>query len=381
MHLDNDIVAFGITIAVILITGISALRRSIAPLPVKLQLEELSPEGLNPLQSQFLAQRDADLEPLYYRPVGTYRAANYGHNLMRSYLRPGDPARCVVTVVEHRAKTGGGNHVSQTWQYEFITRFADGRSLSTNNMRLRSLLDSPPEFVKQAHPSLRDAAEIKKRHDARAATMGVPVPPAMDLRSIFAEVESGHKRLSEYRAKNGNYKIAATGDVYELTDKVYWRGIRNFLNPFVHRFSVLEFVAALCAAAALPLLGLREFVPGMVAAAARNGYSPGLAFYVSTALCYLLAGAVIGYALVKHTFVWVFMLCFVAVHAAFGWSVGVGGFGLLASWAGHSVAQMKQHRRIFLLPKLEGNNPSAVAQRPPNPDLLTRSAALPWDRR
>jgi hypothetical protein len=367
MHVDNDIVTFGITVAVILITGITVLRRSIPPVPVKLQLEELPPEGLNPAQSNFLAQRDADLEPLYYRPVGTYRAANYGHNLMRSYIRPGDPARCVVIVVEHRAKTGGGNHVSQTWQYEFITRFPDGRSLSTSNMKLRSLLDSPQEFVKQAYPSLRDAAVIKKRHDARAASMGAPMAPAMDLRSIFAEVESDHERLSAYRAKNGNYKITAAGDAYALTDKVYWRGIRNFLNPFVHRFSAVQFVAALLAAAALPLLGLMKLVPAVVGAAARNGYPPGLAFYLSTALCFVLTGAAIGYALEKHTFVWVFLLCYVAVHAVFGWNASVGGFGLLAAWAGHAVAQKKQHRRIFLLPNPERSNPlPAVSQRSPS---------------
>src|SRR5215472_15358012 len=274
MHADRDILVFVITIVVILLTGLSALRRSVPRVPLKLQLEELPLESLTLSQSRFLAQQDGILEPLFYRPVGSYRAANFGHNLLRSYIRPGDPARCVVMVVEHSAKTRVGNQVSQMWQYEFITHFADGRSLSTSNMRLRSLLDSPPEFVRQACPTLRDPAEIKKRHDARAATMGAPVAPATDLGSIFLEVEGEHERLSEYRTKQGNYKLDAGGDAYVLTDRVYWRGIRNFLNPFVHRFSLPEFVLALMTAAALPLLGLMKFVPAAVAAAARNGYPP-----------------------------------------------------------------------------------------------------------
>jgi hypothetical protein len=351
MHIDADVFMFGITIVVILTTGLSALRRSGLSVPLKLQLEELSPEGLSPSQSRFLAQQDKVLEPLYYQPLGTYRVANLGHNLMRSYIRPSDPARGVIMVVEHKAKTGGGNQVSQTWQYEFITHFADGRSLSTSNMRLRSLLDSPPEFVKQPYPSLRDPAEIKKRHDARAATMGMPVAPSSDLRSIFSEIEREHEHLSQYREKHGNYKRNPGGDAYVLTDQVHWRGIRNYLNPFVHHFPALSFVSALLAAAALPLLGLMKFVPAVAGAAARNGYPVGAVVVLSMALCYLLAGVVIGYVLENHSFVWVFLLCFVAVHAVFGWNAGTGGFGLLAGWAGHFVAQLKQRRRVFLLPK------------------------------
>ncbi len=351
MNFDQDAVVFAIAVGVILITGLSQLRRSVSRIPFKFQLEEVPPEKLSPQQSRFLAQQDAILAPLYYQPIGSYRVANYGHNLMRSYMRPGDPARCVVMVVEHRANAGGGNHVAQAWQYEFITHFADGRVLSTNNMRLKSLLDSPQEFVKQALPGLRDPAEIKKRHDARAATMGVPVSPAMDLGKIFAEIESEHERLCSFRVKQGNYKVDDSGSSYALTDRVYWRGIRNFLNPFVHRFSMLQFVSALVAAAALPLLGLQRFVPIAAAMAGNNGYSQNAVIYLSTALCYLLVGGAIGYALEHHTFVWVFLLCLVSVHGVLGWNVSVGGFGFLASMAGHWVAQMKQRRRVFLLPQ------------------------------
>lgn len=354
MHVDSELLVFGITVVVILTTGLSVLRRSTARIPIKLQLEEIPSEQLSPPQASFLAQQDKILARLYYQPVGTYRAINYGHNLMRSYIRPGDPARCVIMVVEHRAQTGNGNHVSQAWIYEFITHFADGRLLSTGNMRLKSLLDSPVGVVKQPCPMLRDPAQIKKRHDARAATMGMPVAPASDLRAIFSEVEREHERLSEYRAKQGNYKIEPGGSAYMLTDRVYWRGIRNFLNPFVHRFSVLQFASALLAAAGLPLLGLMRFVPAVAEAALRHGYPPGVAFYLSRAFCYLVAGAVIGYVLENHTFVWVYLLCFAGVHAVFGWNASLGGFGLLAAWAGHTAAQMKQHRRIFLLPQATG---------------------------
>src|SRR5262249_20841903 len=110
--------------------------------------------------------------------------------------------------------------------------------LSTSNMRLRSVLDSPPWYVKQFCPSLRDPAAIKRRHDARAAIMGTPVTPAMDLGTIFAEVQSEHEHLNEYRVKEGNYKLDARDGFYTMTDRVYWRGIRNFLNPFAHRFSI-----------------------------------------------------------------------------------------------------------------------------------------------
>jgi hypothetical protein len=76
-----------------------------------------------------------------------------------------------------------------------------------------------------------------------------------------------------------------------------------------------------------------------------------VAFYLSTAFCYFVAGAIIGYALEKHTFIWVFLLCFLTVHAVFGWNFNTAGYGLIAAWVGHFTAQLKQKRRIFLLPQ------------------------------
>src|SRR5215475_7183740 len=86
--------------------SVSALRQSQKPIPVRLDFQELSAAMLTPAQTQFLAGWDAKLEAMNYQPVCTYRTDNYGRNLMRTYVCPGDQARCTVMVVEVKVHSG-----------------------------------------------------------------------------------------------------------------------------------------------------------------------------------------------------------------------------------------------------------------------------------
>jgi hypothetical protein len=234
----------------------------------------------------------------------------------------------------------------------FHTRFTDDTILTTRNMKLKSVLDRPPYQTVQEYPQLDDPAEMKRRHDARAQGMGCPVAPPADMASIFKDLQSEHERSCAYQLATGAYRPLPGGTSYAIGDKVHWRGIRNYLNPFAHRFSVRRFLPAALIAAALPVFGVLEFSPAMAEAARRVGFSPVVAAEAVTLACYLVAGAIIGYVLERQTFVWVFLLTYVSVHIFAGTaSLGPIPYSAFAGSVAYSVAMAKKRRRAVLLPQ------------------------------
>jgi hypothetical protein len=78
-------------------------------------------------------------------------------------------------------------------------------------MRLKTVLDQPPEYIVQECPNVHDVQALKKHHDARASTVGVPVAPAASPTRIFEFYQKEHRRFSEFQAERGTYLRAHGG--------------------------------------------------------------------------------------------------------------------------------------------------------------------------
>jgi hypothetical protein len=232
----------------------------------------------------------------------------------------------------------------------FHTRFTDDTILTTRNMKLKSVLDRPPYQIVQECPQISEPSEMKRRHDARAQSMGCPVAPPADAASTFKDLQSEHERFSAYQLASGCYRLLPGGNSYAVADKAHWRGIRNHLNPFAHRFSAARFLPAALLAAALPVLALLKLAPAAAEAARHVGFPPLAAADAVTLACYLVAGAVIGYVLEHQTFVWVFMLTYLSVRIFAGTDLGPVPYSAFAGAVAYSVAQAKKRRRAVLLP-------------------------------
>jgi hypothetical protein len=233
----------------------------------------------------------------------------------------------------------------------FHTRFSDATILTTRNLQVKSILDRPPYQIVQERPEITEPSEMKREHDQKAATMGCPVPPPSDAASTFKEIQAEHLRFSEYQLSRGSYQLRPDGNSYTLSDKVHWRGIRNHLNPFAHRFSLRRLIPAVLVAVFLPLLALVRLAPAAAEAARNIGFPPALAAQSVTLACYLVAGALVGYLLERHTFIWVFLLTYLAVRILTGAEIGPLPYSAFAGSVAYSVAQGKKRRRAVLLPQ------------------------------
>lgn len=351
LTLDWDLVSFFATLAKILFRSPARLKRNARPLPIRCDYQEA--RTLTPEQERCFAPYDTQLEAMNYRPASTYRVANMGHNLVRVYINPADVAQCLVMVVEVAVKAGQVRGVNHSQTIVFTTRFADGTVLTTRNMKLKSLMDEPPYRVLQECPALSEPAKLKRRHDARAAKLGgCPVSPAADPASMFRQFQSDHDRFLSYQVERGVCELDKTRNAYVLSSKAHWRGIRNFLNPFAHRFSLLRFLPAAITAMVLPVVAF-QVAPNFSLAAQKTGFPGAVAAQLAIGTSYLVAGAILGYMLERHTFIWVFLLTYVAVHFAAG--IYPGNFPYSA-WAGivsYYTAQAKKRRKLVLLPRTD----------------------------
>jgi hypothetical protein len=64
------------------------------------------------------------------------------------------------------------------------------------------------------------------------------------------------------------------------------------------------------------------------------------------------ASRLIGYVLERQISIWAFLITYVAVHLAVGWTVGPLPFSAFAGIIAWSVAQGKKRRRSILLPRV-----------------------------
>jgi len=349
--IDADLAVFLCTVGKVVFAGLPRLRRKAKQIPVRYEIAEVHPAALTEAQASFFAPYDEKLAAMNYRPVCTYRIANYGSNLLRNYVSPLETSRCVVMINETPVVRNGKPSVANSCTLSFHTRFNDATILSTRNMRIKSVLDKPPYQVVQECPGITEPAAMKRKHDSRAASLACPVSPPCDTATTFKDLQAEHERFGAHQVSRGSLRLNPDGNSYTITDKVRWRGIRNHLNPLANRFPFRHFIPAALVAVALPSFAVLKLAPAAADAARNVGFSPFAAAEAVTLASYLIAGALIGYVLERQTFVWVFLLTYLSVRILAGNHLGPVPYSAFAGSVAYSVAQAKKRRRAVLLPQ------------------------------
>ena len=351
LPVDGDLAVFVYTVGRVVFTALPQLRLSVPKVPVHYQIEEVAASALTDRQAAIFAPYDEKLAAMSYWPVCTYRVANYGHNLMRTYVNSAETSRCVVMIVELNLNVAGKRPVSSTCLLSFHTRFTDDTILTTRNMQLKSVLDCPSYQTIQERPRISDPAEMKRVHDAKVASMGCPVPPPASATQVFKDVNEEHDRFCQYQLSQGTFHPDPDGTTYSLADKAHWRGVRNHFNPFVHRFHPLRFIPAALVAMFLPVLAALNLAPAAAAAAQNMGFPPDTAFRAMMLACYLVAGATVGLLLEHGAFLWVFLLTYIPIRIFAPAALGPMPYSAFAGAVAYAVAQARAHKRAVLLPQ------------------------------
>jgi hypothetical protein len=350
--LDIDLLAFLATVGRIVFASMPNLKKNSVPIPAQYDYEEISDGTLTEKQKAFFAPCDEKLAAMQYRPMCTYRVRNYGANLMRRYINPTDRASCTVMAVQVRTRVDGVQTGTLASNVSFFTIFMDGTQLTTRNMRVRTVLDHPPKYVVQECPYEEDLQAMKKKHDARAAKLGVPVSAETSVQRMFEFYQKQHQQFSEYQVERGTYKRTATG--YVVAEKAFWRGIRNFLVPFAERVSVTRLVLAGILAIGIPAAAHQRVVPWVTESGGQAWRDWKIAVVLVLCASYALAGVAVGLLLEKGEFIWGFLFCFVGVHLVTGWWTSPAPFGLIAALVAHAVSRMKKRSRLILRPSVAG---------------------------
>jgi hypothetical protein len=149
----------------------------------------------------------------------------------------------------------------------------------------------------------------------------------------------------------GGYVPVPGEDSYALSDKVHWRGVRNFFNPFAQGISARLFFPVAFLAAALPVFARLEYAPAAAHALRTLGLPGEFAAQPIIRLCYFVAGALIGYLLERDTFLWAFLLTYVPVRLFTSGSLGPIPYSALAAGVAYFVAQVMKRRRAVLIPQ------------------------------
>jgi hypothetical protein len=345
-RLDSDLFIFLLAVVNILVNSLSQLRRNQPFIPADYAFEEVPVQALNEIQREFFGGFDKQLLDMNYRPVCTYRVANYGSNLFRMYINPADRASCKVMIVETKVNVNGVRTANNSSLVAFRTEFANGKGLTTRNMHLRTVLDHPPEYVVQERPNVHDLPTLKADHDAAAAELGLPLPPPASADRIFELYQKEHRRFSEFQVERGTYVRAAGG--YRVGDKALWRGVRNFLVPFAERFSLPRLALAALCAVGLPSVTYLRLLPMVMLNAEQAGFDPHLAWALTLGARYALAGLAVGLLLELNEFIWAFLFTFVGVHLVTGWWSSSIPFGAIAAVVSHAASRFRKQRGLVL---------------------------------
>lgn len=345
---DADMLSFLWVNLKVILGSKGHLRQNTRPIPMRFEFEEFSPDRLTGAQLEYLKPIDAQLAALNYFPLCTFRVRNYGTNLLRRYANPADRASCALTIVEVKVNVKSVQSVNNASLVEFTTRFSDGRRLTTRNMAQKSLMDQPPDRIVQDFPNVTNLADLKRKHDARAQDLGVPLSPPQDVDAVFNEVQAEHERFSNYQLERGIYATVPQGGAYVVTDKVLNRGIRNHFLPVGSRMSLTRLIFTALVGAVLPLLGILWLSP-LLAPQHPGNPDPWLGSSPLAILgCYTLAGAIIGYAGESQKFNWVFSITYLPAHLVAGWTFGIFPYSTLASLASYFAIQAKRRRQLIL---------------------------------
>ena len=346
--LDIDMLAFSWATYRVIFGSKARLRQNPRPIPLRYDVEVIPEDRLTPAQSEYLKPIDAQLFTMNYRPLCTFRVKNLGMNLLRRYSNPADSASCSLTIVEVKVNVDGVKGFKNSCSAEFTTRFPDGKRLATRNMALKSLFDQPPYRVVQECPNVTDLAALKRKHDAQAQKMGPPYPPPAEVSSVLDEFQAEHDRFSKYQLDRGNYRLAPDANSYVVSDKIYERGIRNHFLPFGRRISLVNVLFTALIGAVLPLYGILKVAPWIAGSPYQNmiGFLP--ASYIAIAMCYALAGIIMGAACDTQKFTWMMLITYLPAHLIGGWSFGWFPYTTLAFNAAYFTAQALRKRALVL---------------------------------
>jgi len=149
----------------------------------------------------------------------------------------------------------------------------------------------------------------------------------------------------------GDYQPLPGEDSYTFSDKVYRRGLRNYFNPFAQGFSAQRFFSVAILAAALTVFARLEYAPAAAHAFRTLGLPAEFAAQAVIRICYIVAGALIGYFLERETFLWGVLLTYLPVRLFTSASLGPIPYSALAAGVAHVVAQIKKRRRAVLIPQ------------------------------
>jgi hypothetical protein len=346
--LDFDLPIFVYATAKVIFGSKARLRKNSRPIPVHFDIEEVPEEQLTPAQREYLKPFDTQLVALNYRPVCTFRIKNFGFNLLRRYSNPVDTASCALTIVEVKVDVNGTQHVKNSCSAAFSTHFLEGKRLDSSNGSLKSLFDQPPYRIFQKFPNVTNLAELKEKHDKRAARLGVPSPPPQNASGIFEEIQVEHERYARYQVECGNYRMSPDGSAYLLTDKVFERGIRNHFLPFGRRISLTYTLFTALVGAFLPLLGILKLAPWIAGSSHQALFLFVEASFVAIAVCYGLAGAIMGFLCDSQKFPWIMLVTYVPAHWIAGWTFGWFPYSTLCFVLCTKVAQARRRRGLVL---------------------------------
>ena len=343
------LVFFWVNLKVILGTK-QRLRQSTRRIPMKFDFGEIPAEKLTQAQKDYLKPIDDQLAALNYFPLATFRARNVnsGTNLLRRYTNPADPASCALTVVEVKVKVREVEGVKNSWNVEFVSRFPDGRRLITQNMSQKSLFDQPPWRTTQHCPNVINLAELKRKHDARAQGLGIPIPAPQEISKVYEELQAEHERFSTFLIERGIYKIAPEGGAYAVSEKVHLRALRNHYLPFGRRLSFSKLLFSVLVGAVFPLFGILKLSPMLGAMHTSLPLLELNAAHMAVAASYVAAGIVIGYVCEGQKFTWIYIVTYLPAHLVAGWSFGIFPYSALAHLVNYYVGQARRRQNLIL---------------------------------
>jgi hypothetical protein len=347
---DTDILIFAWTTARIIFRSKARMRETKRAIAVHDELQVIPEDALTKAQKDYVQPFDQQLAKLNYFPDLTYCVTNhrnYGHNLIRRYSNPTDSASCALTIVELKVKVGEVESVKTSSSVGFRTRFASGQQLTTRNMSGKSLMDRPPYSIVQECRHTTDVAKLKRRHDARAAQLGVTLPPVLGKEAIFESHQEEHKRFCEYQLERGIFRLLPDGEAYEVTEKARARGIWNHYNPFARRISVPEVLLSALVGSVLPLFGILKLAP--LAAERLEGTAISLLPipWIAIGVCYVLAGFIIGLISDRASFQWIMLVSYVPAHLVAGWSFGAAPYSTMAFLISFYVIRARRRRALI----------------------------------
>jgi len=320
---DCDLFSFLWSTATVLFASKTHLRKNVRPLPVQYEREFLQDSSLTEAQRKYIAPIDAELRNLGYLPFYTLKVTNCTSNLVRGYSNPVDCASCTLTIVEVRVKVRSTENLRTSHVVNFTTRFTDGKELVTRNMTNKSVMDAPDYKIMQECPNITSLAALKKRHDAKSASLGVmPLPPPRTVDSVVVEFNKEHEKFCAYQVRNGILRLNTEGTAYLMTEKVFNRGIQNYFNPFAKRLSLADILFSALVGAVLPLYGILRLAP-MVSERFPSG-TPTLfdPEHMVILLCYVLTGVILGLITESQSYIWVMIITYVPAHLVAGWTFG-----------------------------------------------------------